>query len=82
MDTASGSFKNQNIGIQIKSALAFPGKSLLDSQEDVIVVAVTNADMDADALAEYYDRRTKRYRISARPPVSRTIAAWEIHAQR
>ncbi len=56
-DTASGSFKNQNVGIQIKSALAFPGKSLLDRDESVIVVAVTGADMDADALAAYYDRR-------------------------
>ena len=55
-DTASGSFKNQNLGMQIKSALAFPGKSLLD-KDDVIVVAVTSAEMDADALAAYYDRR-------------------------
>jgi hypothetical protein len=55
-DTASGSFKNQNVGMPIKSALAFPGKSLLD-KGDVIVVAVTSAEMDADALAAYYDRR-------------------------
>jgi hypothetical protein len=55
-DTASGSFKNQNVGMDIKSALAFPGKSLLD-KGDVIVVAVTSAEMDADALAAYYDRR-------------------------
>ena len=55
-DTASGSFKNQNAGMPIKSALAFPGKSLLD-KGDVIVVAVTSAEMDADALAAYYDRR-------------------------
>jgi len=55
-DTASGSFKNQNLGMQIKSALAFPGKSLLD-KTDVIVVAVTSAEMDSDALAAYYDRR-------------------------
>ena len=53
---ASGSFKNQNVGMQIKSALACPGTSLLD-QSDVIVVAVTSAEMDADALAAYYDRR-------------------------
>jgi len=55
-DTASGSFKNQNLGMQIKSALAFPGKSSLD-KTDVIVVAVTSAEMDSDALAAYYDRR-------------------------
>lgn len=55
-DTASGSFKNKDLGIEIKSALAFQGKSLID-KSDVIVVAVTNADMDADLLAAYYDRR-------------------------
>ena len=55
-DTASGSFKNQDVGMHIKSALAFPGRSLLD-KGDVIVVAVTSAEMDADALAAYYDRR-------------------------
>ena len=56
-DTASGSFKNQNLGLQIKSALAFPGKSLLDKNDPVIVVAVTSAEMDTDGLAAYYDRR-------------------------
>lgn len=56
VDTASGSFKNENLGMQIKSALAFPGKSLLD-KSDVIVVAVTSAEMDSEALAAYYDRR-------------------------
>ncbi len=55
-DTASGSFKNQDLGMQIKSAIAFPGKSLFD-KTDVIVVAVTSAEMDNDALAAYYDRR-------------------------
>ena len=55
-DTVSGSFKNQDLGMQIKSALAFPGKSILD-KSDVIVVAVTSAEMDSDALAAYYDRR-------------------------
>jgi hypothetical protein len=56
VDTASGSFKNQNLEMQIKSALAFPGKSLIDDSA-VIVVAVTSAEMDSDALAAYYDRR-------------------------
>jgi hypothetical protein len=56
VDTASGSFKNQNLGMQIKSGLAFPGTSLIDKSE-VIVVAVTSAEMDSDALAAYYDRR-------------------------
>ncbi|MFO1323141.1 MAG: hypothetical protein U1F15_03660 [Burkholderiales bacterium] len=55
-DTASGTFTNKDVALPIKSALAFPGKSLID-RSDVIVVAVTNADMDADLLAAYHDRR-------------------------
>jgi hypothetical protein len=55
-ETARGSFKSQNLGMTIKSALAFPGTSLLD-QTPVIVVAVTSAEMDTDGLAAYYDRR-------------------------
>jgi len=55
-DSASGSFKNQDLGMQIKSALAFNGKSALD-KADVIVVAVSSAVMDPDALSAYYDRR-------------------------
>jgi hypothetical protein len=55
-ETARGSFKSQNLGMTIKSALAFPGTSLLD-KTPVIVVAVTSAEMDTDALAAYYDRR-------------------------
>ena len=47
-DSASGSFKNQDLGMQIKSAIAFNGKSSLD-KANVIVVAVTSADMDSDA---------------------------------
>ena len=55
-DTASGSFTNQSLGLEVKSALAFKGKSSID-KTDVIVLAITNADMDPDALAAYYDRR-------------------------
>ena len=55
-ESAGGSFKSQNLGITIKSALAFPGASLFD-KTPVIVVAVTSAEMDTDALAAYYDRR-------------------------
>ena len=55
-DTAAGSFKSQGLEMEIKSALAFRGKSILD-KSDVIVVAVTLAEMDRDALYAYYDRR-------------------------
>jgi hypothetical protein len=53
---ASGPFKSQQLAMHIKSAMAFRGKSILD-KSDVIVVAVTSAEMDSDALAGYVDRR-------------------------
>ena len=40
----------------VQTAIAFRGKSLID-KSDVIVVAVTNAKMHADVIAQYYDRR-------------------------
>jgi hypothetical protein len=55
-ETASGSFKSQNLGMKIRSALAFRATSSFD-QAPVVVVAVTSAEMDTDALALYYDRR-------------------------
>jgi hypothetical protein len=54
--SASGSFRSQTIVMPINTALAFRGKSLID-KSDVIVVAITNAKMHPDALADYYDRR-------------------------
>lgn len=55
-DVASGSFKSQGVTMRVKTAMAFRGASLLD-KSDVIVVAVTNAQMHVDAMAAYYDRR-------------------------
>ncbi len=53
---ASGLFKSQQLSMHIRSAMAFRGKSILD-KSDVIVVVVTSAEMDSDALAAYVDRR-------------------------
>lgn len=55
-EKASGTFKSQGLGMTIRSALAFPGTSVLD-KAPVIVVAVTSGEMDTDALALYHDRR-------------------------
>ena len=52
----SGSFKSQNITMEVKSGMAFRGTSTFD-KSDVIVVAITHAEMDNDALAAYVDRR-------------------------
>ena len=55
-DTFSGSFRSKTLTMPVETAIAFRGKSLID-KNDVIVVAVTNAEMQADTIAEFYDRR-------------------------
>ncbi len=55
-DTAGGTFKSKAVTLEIRSAIAFKAKSSLGS-DDALIVAVTNATMHADALADYYDRR-------------------------
>ena len=55
-DTAKGTFKSKNVTLNVKSAIAYKGKSFLGG-DDALIVAVTNARVHGDALAEYYDRR-------------------------
>jgi len=55
-DTVKGNFKSKDITLQAKSAIAYRGRSFLGTG-DALIVAVTNARVHADALAEYYDRR-------------------------
>ncbi len=55
-DIAHGTFKSQAITLEVRSAIAFKGKSYLGS-DDVLIVAVTNARVHGDALADYYDRK-------------------------
>jgi hypothetical protein len=55
-DIAHGTFKSQAITLDVRSAIAFKGKSYL-GPDDVLIVAVTNARVHGDALAEYYDRK-------------------------
>ncbi len=50
-----GKFSSSAVTLDAKSAVAFKGKSFLG--DDAIIVAVTNARVNADALAEFYDRR-------------------------
>ena len=54
--TAKGTFRSQGITLEARSAIAFKGRSSLGS-DDVLIVAVTNANVHADAMADYYDRR-------------------------
>jgi|SRR5690348_1422297 len=53
---ASGPFKSHGLSMHVKSALAFRGTSVLD-KSDVIIVAITSAEMDTDGLDAYVDRR-------------------------
>ena len=53
---ASGPFKSHGLTMHVKSAMAFRGTSVLD-KSDTIIVAITSAEMDTDALAAYSDRR-------------------------
>ncbi len=53
---ASGPFKSHGLTMHVKSAMAFRGTSILD-KSDTIIVAITSAEMDTDALAAYSDRR-------------------------
>src|SRR5438128_2717759 len=55
-DVAHGTFKSQAITLEVRSAIAFKGKSYLGA-DDVLIVAVTNAKVHGDALADYYDRK-------------------------
>src|SRR5258708_19467209 len=53
---ASGPFKSHGLTMHVKSAMALRGTSVLD-KSDTIIVAITSAEMDTDALAAYSDRR-------------------------
>ena len=55
-ESAKGTFKSKSVTLATKSAIAYKGKSFLGG-DDALIVAVTNARVHADALAEYYDRR-------------------------
>lgn len=53
--TAKGSFKSQGVTMEVKSAIAYRGKSFFD-KKDALIVAITNAQM-TDGIVDYYDRR-------------------------
>ena len=55
-DTATGRFTSQGTTLDIRSAIAFRGKSFLGG-DDALIVAATNARINAGTLAEFGDRR-------------------------
>ncbi len=55
--TAKGTFRSKDISFDVGSAFAFRGKASLDSTVDVLIVAVTNAELNPAPLALYLDRK-------------------------
>src|SRR5439155_26656370 len=55
-ESAQGMFKSQGITMQVRSAVAYRGKSFLDKGSDALIVAITNARLRPQAVADYYDR--------------------------
>jgi hypothetical protein len=55
-DIAHGTFASKALRLEVKSAIAFRGRSFLGSDQ-ALIVAVSNARMHGEALADYYDRR-------------------------
>jgi hypothetical protein len=55
-DTATGRFTSQGAALDIRSAIAFRGKSFLGG-DDALIVAATNARINSALLADFGDRR-------------------------
>ena len=55
-DSATGTFRSQSMTMNVKSAIAFHGPSFVD-KSDAIIVAVSNARLSTDSIADYVDRR-------------------------
>jgi len=55
-ESALGTFKSQGITMEVRSAVAYRGKSFLDKGTDALIVAITNARVRPQAVADYFDR--------------------------
>jgi hypothetical protein len=55
-ESAVGTFKSQGITMEIRSAVAYRAKSFRDKGTDALIVAVTNARVRPQAVADYFDR--------------------------
>ena len=55
--TATGTFRTEFVSFTVQSAIAYVGKSALDKSEPSLVVAISNAWVDPDRIADFVDRR-------------------------
>ena len=53
----SGTFSSKDVTFQIAGGVAFTGKSSLDGQTPVILVAITNTKLNVTAVADFVDRK-------------------------
>jgi hypothetical protein len=53
----SGKFSSKDIAFDITGGVAFTGKSSLDGETPVILVAVTNTKLKGEAIGDFVDRR-------------------------
>jgi hypothetical protein len=56
IDTATGSFRSLTVTLNARSAVAFRGRSFTDAG-DALIVAISNAALNAAAIGDYVDRR-------------------------
>ncbi len=62
--TGQGKFRSKDVSFDVGSACAFRGKGFFDTKEDVLIVAITNAQIRPEQLGLYYDRkRAFEYRV-------------------
>jgi hypothetical protein len=54
--TATGSFGSLDVKFEVQSAIAYIGQSAQDRSEQVITVVISNAWMDPDGIADFFDR--------------------------
>ena len=61
--TLKGRFTSKNVTFDIAGGIAFIGKSSLDSETPVILVAVTNTGLNTDEVANFVDRKRALERL-------------------
>ena len=55
--TAKGTFKSKDVSFAVASAVAWNGPSLLEKKDPALIVAISNARITANAIADFLDRK-------------------------
>jgi hypothetical protein len=54
---ASGTFSSRGVSFKVAGGVAFPGRSSLDGQTPVVIVAISNTGLNAEAIGDFVDRK-------------------------